>query len=89
MNRQGLIHELSKDGFESKASAERALEAILAGIVRGLKRDRRLVLSGFGAFTVRSLPAATRRNPRTGEAVRVKARRKVLFRSSKILRKSV
>ena len=89
MNRQGLVDDLAKDGFETKASAERALESVIGAIVRGLKKDRHLVLSGFGSFEVRAQPAAIRRNPRTGEPVRVKARRKVLFHASKLLRGAV
>ncbi len=89
MNRQDLVDELAKNHFPSKAAAERALDAFLEVLENGLKKDRRVVLSGFGSFQVRHMPAATRRNPRTGEPVKVEPRAKVLFRASQILKDRV
>ncbi|MCI0342686.1 MAG: HU family DNA-binding protein [Planctomycetales bacterium] len=89
MNREGLITLLAADGFPSKAAAERALEAVVLAIRKGLQKDRRVVISGFGAFRVRQLRAGEARNPRTGESVRVRARRGVLFRAGKDLKKSL
>ena len=89
MNRQDLIDQLAKDHFPSKAAAERALEAFLRVLEEGLTRDKRVVLSGFGSFRVHHMPAAVRRNPRTGEPVKVPQRRKVLFRASPTLKDKV
>lgn len=86
MNRQDLIAELARIDFPTKAAAERAVDAVLRVLESGLKRDRRVVISGFGSFRVTHMPAADRRNPRTGETVRVKPRRKVMFRASPSLK---
>ena len=55
MNKAQLIEWIQKDGSvgETKASAERALNAVLQGINHGLKKDRQVSLVGFGSFTVR------------------------------------
>lgn len=89
MNRQDLIAELARTDFPTKAAAERAIEAVLRAVESGLRRDRRVVISGFGAFRVTHMPAADRRNPRTGETVKVKPRRKVLFRASPSLKQKM
>ena len=90
MNRQDLIDELAKsDHFASKAAAERAVDAFLSALEHGLKRDQRVVLSGFGSFRVTHMPEAVRRNPRTGDPVTVPSRRKVLFRASPNLKDRV
>lgn len=86
MNRQDLISELARGDFPTKAAAERAIDAVLRAVENGLKRDRRVVISGFGSFRVTHMPAADRRNPRTGQPVRVRPRRKVLFRASPSLK---
>ena len=40
------------------------------------------MISGFGVFTVNNTPERMGRNPRTGESVKIAARRNVKFRSN-------
>ncbi|MGZ9202343.1 MAG: integration host factor subunit beta [Caulobacteraceae bacterium] len=65
---------------------ERVVGVILDRIVGALKDGGRVELRGFGAFSVRARPARTGRNPRTGEAVSVKAKTVPFFKSGKELR---
>ena len=51
-----------------------------------LTKSGRVELRGFGAFSVRSRPARAGRNPRTGDAVDVRAKTVPFFKSGKELR---
>jgi nucleoid DNA-binding protein len=81
MNRAVLAEAVTKSlGNCSKAAADRAVGAVLAGIVRGLKRDGRVRLEGFGTFLVKKRKAREGRNPRNGEPIRIAASRTVGFK---------
>ncbi len=59
---------------------------IFERIIQALEEGGRVELRGFGAFSVRSRPARSGRNPRTGEAVEVPAKHVPFFKSGKELR---
>jgi integration host factor subunit beta len=65
---------------------ERVVTVIFDRMTRALETGGRVELRGFGAFSVRSRPARAGRNPRTGEAVSVKAKHVPFFKSGKELR---
>ena len=65
---------------------ERVVNIILDGMVEALETGGRVELRGFGAFSVRSRPARSGRNPRTGETVSVPAKHVPFFKSGKELR---
>jgi integration host factor subunit beta len=65
---------------------ERVVNVVLDGMVAALERGGRVELRGFGAFSVRSRPARSGRNPRTGAAVSVPAKHVPFFKSGKELR---
>ena len=67
MNKTELIDEIAKAADISKASASRALEAVIESITSTLKHDGSVTLAGFGTFAVSARAARTGRNPRTGE----------------------
>ena len=58
----------------TKADATRALEAVIAGVTKGLKKEGKVTLVGFGTFTAKKRPARTGRNPQTGAEVKIAAR---------------
>jgi len=92
MNREDIIEALLKDkraDFQTRHEAESALNSILKGIARGLKRDKKVVLSGFGCF--RTVRRKTRNgiNPATGETLRIKASTTVKFRAGATLKKGL
>ncbi|GAJ28701.1 HU family DNA-binding protein [Acidomonas methanolica] len=70
-------------------AANRAAGDLIAAIVAELKREGGFTLPSFGTFTVHKLKARKALNPRTGEPVKVKARKTVRFKASPNLRKSV
>ncbi len=65
---------------------DRVVTVILEEMIKALEGGHRVELRGFGAFSVRSRPARAGRNPRTGEAVRVRAKHVPFFKSGKELR---
>lgn len=65
---------------------ERVVGVILERMIGALEGGGRVELRGFGAFSVRSRPARAGRNPRTGEAVDVRAKHVPFFKSGKELR---
>jgi integration host factor subunit beta len=65
---------------------ERVVGVIFERIIEALEQGGRVELRGFGAFSVRSRPARSGRNPRTGETVDVPAKHVPFFKSGKELR---
>ncbi len=65
---------------------ERVVSVIFESIIGALESGGRVELRGFGAFSVRSRSARPGRNPRTGDAVHVRAKHVPFFKSGKELR---
>jgi integration host factor subunit beta len=65
---------------------EKIVETVFDEITGALARGDRVELRGFGAFSVKSREARTGRNPRTGETVKVDAKRLPFFKTGKALR---
>lgn len=81
MNRAELTEVVAKSlGNCSKAAADRAIGAVIAGIQRGLKKEQRVTLVGFGTFTVKKRRAREGRNPRNGAVIRIPAGKTVSFK---------
>lgn len=66
--------------------AEHIVATFFDAIVKQLQADGRVELRGFGMFTTRGREARQARNPRTGEGVKVPAKRVTYFRPGKELR---
>jgi len=84
MNKQELVETLLHDkqaGIETKAAAERAVNAVLGGIESGLKKDGMVQLIGFGTFAIKNRAARKGRNPSTGEEIKIKASKTVGFKA--------
>lgn len=89
MNKGDLIEAVAKDLKESKAASERAVNAVLKNVTKGLKKDKKVQLIGFGTFEVRKRKARKGRNPQTGETINIKARRTVGFKAGQALKNSI
>ena len=89
MNKGDLVEAVAKELKDSKAASERAVNAVLSSIKKGLKKDKRVQLVGFGTFEVRKRKARKGRNPRTGAAITIKARKTVGFKAGQDLKNSV
>src|ERR1700748_1620202 len=78
------------DNYElPKKQAEAMLGDVVTLTTRHLKRGDKIRLTGIGIFQVRKRPARMARNPATGEAIKIKASKKVAFRPAKELKEAV
>ena len=74
MTKQELIAFIAEEAGMTKADAGRALEATVAGVEKGLKKEGKVTLVGFGTFEAKHRAARDGRNPQTGETVKIPAR---------------
>lgn len=72
-----------------KKQANAVLEDMVALITKHLKKGDRIRIGGLGILQVRKRPARMGRNPATGEAIKIKASKKVAFRAAKDLKESI
>ena len=86
MNKTELIERIAIDADMSKATAARALEATLEAVKTTLKKGGTVSLVGFGTFSVSKRAARIGRNPRTGEAIKIKASKVPKFTPGKPLK---
>ena len=86
MNKAELIDAVADDSDLTKASAARALDSAIENITNALRGGESVTLGGFGTFTVRQREARMGRNPRTGEAIQIKASRVPGFKAGKALK---
>lgn len=91
MNKAELLELVQKNlGPEtSKRAAADALEAVLASIAKGVKKDGSVQLIGFGTFKVVKRAARTGRNPKTNQPMKIKASKNVRFVASSALKGSL
>ena len=82
----GLIRKIT--GCSAQGAKE-TLNSLLGTIGASLKKNQKVQLTGFGSFVVSKRRARKARNPRTGEAIRVKASKSVLFRPGRLLKRSL
>ena len=87
MIRSELVQKLCSDFPDlSQREVENVVSAFFDSITDQLAQGGRVELRGFGAFSTRQRDARTGRNPRTGEAVDVKAKRVPYFKPGKEMR---
>lgn len=89
LNKQELIDSIAESADISKASAARALDGMVGSITDALKAGDSLTLVGFGTFSVRKREARAGRNPKTGEAIQIKAANVPAFKAGKALKDAV
>ena len=86
---KNLAAELAESHEVTKKHTEAMLSDMVGLIVKHLKKGNRLRLVGLGILQVRHRAARMGRNPATGEAIKIKASKKVAFRASKELKEAV
>lgn len=83
MNKTDLINQLAQRLEGDKKVAQTAVEGIIDLVQREVQRGENVSISGFGVFEKRARAARTARNPRTGQAVKVKKTTVPAFRPGK------
>lgn len=89
MNKSELVDAIAISADISNAAAGRALDGMMAAIKSALKNGEEVSLVGFGSFCVDERAARTGRNPRTGDAITIKAAKVPKFRAGKGLKDAV
>ena len=84
-----LAAVLAEEHQMTKKAGEAMLNDLVALITKHLKKGERIRIAGLGILQVRKRAARMGRNPATGEAIKIKASKKVAFRASKELKEAV
>ena len=88
MNKAQLIEEVAKVTC-TKKEAVLAVDATLAAIQKTLKKGEAVTLVGFGTFGISKRKAREGRNPQTGAAIKIAAKKVPVFKAGKGLKDAV
>ena len=88
MNKGDLINEVAKVTC-TKAEAVKAVDAVINAVKKTLKKGNKVTLVGFGTFSVVKRSARTGRNPQTGKAIKITAKKVPKFTAGKGLKDAV
>jgi len=80
-----LIEKVAAKTELGKAQVEAAVDSVFETIAETLRANERIDLRGFGSFSVKDRKARQGRNPRTGEAITIAAKRDASFKPGKEL----
>ena len=89
MNKGQLIDAVANELNESKAEASRAIDAVIACIVNGIKSDDSVSIVNFGSFTRKQRKGRISTHPKTGERLQIQPSKTVGFKASQNLKQSV
>lgn len=84
-----IAAELADKQGVSKKDATAILEGLVSSCAKNLKKGNRIRIPGLGILQVKQTKARMGRNPATGEAIKIPAKKKVAFRVAKDLKESV
>ena len=85
MTKAELISIIAKSAGITKNKAAKSLDAYKTAVTKELKKSGKLVLVGFGTFSVVKRKARKGRNPQTGKAIKIAAKKVVKFKAGKML----
>lgn len=89
MNKTELINQIAESADISKKAAGDALQSFMMAITDTLKKGDKLQLIGFGTFSVTERAARDGRNPQTGKAIKIPAKKVVKFKVGSKLSEAV
>jgi DNA-binding protein HU-beta len=81
MNKAELVDAIASEAKLSKVAAEKALDAFVNQTTKALKAGQRVALVGFGSFSVAKRAARNGRNPQTGKAIKIAAKKVAKFKA--------
>ena len=84
-----IAGELAEKHDMSKKASNEFLGAFVDLMVKNLKKGAKVRVTGLGIFQVRKRPARMGRNPATGEAIKIKASKKLAFRAAKEVKEAI
>lgn len=89
MNKSELVASVAQISGETKATAERCVNAVVDSITAALQKGDDVRIVGFGSFAVQQRKATKGRNPRTGEEINIPASKQPKFKAGKELKDAV
>lgn len=89
MTKRDLIEVVAKKANLTNKASRDAVQAFTSSIRDSLKRGEKVVITGFGTFSIRTRAERTGRNPKTGEKITITARKAPGFTPGKTLKKVV
>jgi DNA-binding protein HU-beta len=89
MNKQAIVEMVHGKLGGTKVQAEEVVDGIFDAIIGTMKKGGEVSIAGFGIFSVKGRAARMARNPKTGEQVKVAAKKVPKFRAAKALKDAV
>jgi DNA-binding protein HU-beta len=89
MNKAEIVEKIAKDTGLTKVAAAAAVESLLDGVTKALKKGHSVSFVGFGTFKTASRKARNARNPQTGATIKIPKRRVARFTAGKALKAAV
>ncbi len=89
MTKADLVEKVAVEADLTKKDAEQLVEIVFESIIQSLNSGEKIELRGFGSFRVRERNSRKGRNPKTGEAVDIPAKRVAYFKPGKDLKELI
>lgn len=89
MTKADLVDLVAKKVNLTNKAARESVAAMLDGVRDALKKGEKVVITGFGTFSVRSRAARKGRNPQTGAPINIPAKKTPGFTAGKALKKAI
>jgi DNA-binding protein HU-beta len=89
MTKAELIGKVAADAKISKAAAAKVLGSFIDAVKSSLKKGDKVTLIGFGSFSVSQRKARKGRNPQTGKAIKISAKKVPKFSAGKAFKEAV
>ena len=89
MNKAELIAKIADDAGITKTQANTSLDSFVEAVTKTLKGGGKVTLVGFGTFSVSKRAARTGRNPQTGAAIKIKAKKVAKFKAGATLSEKI
>lgn len=89
MTKEEFVARLAQAGKVTKTQADGIFSAFVDMVAASIKKGERVALPGLGVFSVVQKKARTGRNPGTGAAIKIPARKAVKFSASSVLKQGL
>jgi DNA-binding protein HU-beta len=89
MTKSQLVSKLADSGELSRKQIDELLTTLVDTIVKSVKKGESVKIPSLGIFRLRKMKARMGRNPQTGEAIKIPARKKVGFSVAKTFKETV
>ncbi len=89
MTKAQLVSKLADSGGMGRKQVDELINSLVDTIVKSVKKGENVKIPGLGIFRLRKMKARMGRNPQTGEAIKIPARKKVGFSVAKTFKETV